>query len=121
MSRGRVFIARRVPPAVAERARKEFNALIAETDLDSDAVILTASEHRSEGVLVGPRARLTEASLAALPDSVRIIANTSVGVDHMNVEAARARGLIVTNAPDVLTDCTADLAFMLILAACRRA
>jgi lactate dehydrogenase-like 2-hydroxyacid dehydrogenase len=56
-----------------------------------------------------------------LPDSVRIIANPSAGFDHMDVAAAHARGVIVTNTPDVLTECTADLAFLLILAACRRA
>jgi lactate dehydrogenase-like 2-hydroxyacid dehydrogenase len=121
MSRPRVLVARRVPPAIAERAINEFDALLAETDMDADAVVRTAADHQSQGVLIGPKARLTASSIAALPDSVRIIANPSVGVDHMDVEAARAHGLVVTNAPDVLTDCTADLAFMLILAACRRA
>jgi lactate dehydrogenase-like 2-hydroxyacid dehydrogenase len=121
MSRPRVLVARRVPPAIAERAVNEFDALLAETDMDADAVVRTAADHQSQGVLIGPKARLTASSIAALPDSVRIIANPSVGVDHMDVEAARAHGLVVTNAPDVLTDCTADLAFMLILAACRRA
>jgi len=52
---------------------------------------------------------------------VRLIANSSVGYDHMDAAAAKARGILVTNTPDVLTDCTADLAFMLLLAACRRA
>jgi lactate dehydrogenase-like 2-hydroxyacid dehydrogenase len=121
MSRPRVLVARRIPPAVAERAINEFDALLAETDMDADAVVRTAADHQSQGVLIGPKARLTAGSIAALPDSVRIIANPSVGVDHMDVEAARVHGLVVTNAPDVLTDCTADLAFMLILAACRRA
>lgn len=119
--RPRVLVARRVPPAVAERAQREFDAVLAETDMDADAVITAASAHASQGIFSGPKVKLTAAHIAALPESVRIIANPSAGTDHMDVAAARARGLIVTNAPDVLTDCTADLTFLLILAACRRA
>lgn len=51
---------------------------------------------------------------------LRIIANTSVGYDNVDVEAATARGVIVTNTPDVLTDTTADLAFTLLMCAARR-
>jgi lactate dehydrogenase-like 2-hydroxyacid dehydrogenase len=116
-----VLVARRVPPAVAERARREFDAVLAETDMDADAVIHATAAHGSQAVFSGPKVRLTAAGIAALPESVRIVANPSAGTDHMDVEAARARGLIVTNTPGVLTDCTADLAFLLILAACRRA
>jgi lactate dehydrogenase-like 2-hydroxyacid dehydrogenase len=119
--RPRVLVARRVPPAVAERARREFDAVLVETDLDTDAAIRTATEHASQAIFSGPKVRLTADKLAALPDSVRIIANPSAGTDHMDVAAAKARGLVVTNTPDVLTDSTADLAFLLILAACRRA
>jgi lactate dehydrogenase-like 2-hydroxyacid dehydrogenase len=116
----RLLIARRVPPAVAERARREFDAVLADTDMDADAVIRSATEHGIQAVFSGPKVRLTAAGIAALPETVRIIANPSAGTDHMDVEAARERGLIVTNTPGVLTDCTADLAFLLILAACRR-
>ena len=54
---------------------------------------------------------------AALSDSVRIIATFSVGFEHIDVAAARARGLIVTNTPDVLTDATADIALLCLLGA----
>jgi lactate dehydrogenase-like 2-hydroxyacid dehydrogenase len=50
-----------------------------------------------------------------------VAATSSVGFDHMDVAAAKARGLIVTNTPGVLNEATAELAFMLILNACRRA
>jgi lactate dehydrogenase-like 2-hydroxyacid dehydrogenase len=60
-------------------------------------------------------------TIAALPDTVRIIATFSVGTDHIDVEAARARGIVVTNTPDVLTDATADITLLLILGAARRA
>jgi lactate dehydrogenase-like 2-hydroxyacid dehydrogenase len=119
--RPRVLIARRVPEAVAARAKNEFEAVLAEHDMDPADVIAATREHGAQAIFIGPKARLTAADIAELPASVRMIANSSVGYDHMDVVAARARGLIVTNTPDVLTDCTADLAFMLILAACRRA
>jgi lactate dehydrogenase-like 2-hydroxyacid dehydrogenase len=109
-----------VPEAVAERARREYNAVLVDQDMDADAVVRATAEQGSVAVFTGPKVRLTAAHAAALPESVRIIANSSVGHDHMDAAACRARGIIVTNAPDVLTDCTADLAFMLILNACRR-
>src|SRR4029077_4271136 len=54
-------------------------------------------------------------------ESVKVGATSSVGYDHVDVAAARQRGLIVTNTPGVLTECTADHAFMMLLAAARRA
>ena len=56
-----------------------------------------------------------------LPPEVRIIANFSVGYDHVDVEAARRRGIVVTNTPDVLSDATAELTMMLMIGAARRA
>jgi lactate dehydrogenase-like 2-hydroxyacid dehydrogenase len=116
----RLLVARRVPPAVAARALREFDAVLADVDMDADAVIRATTEHGSQAIFSGPKVRLTAANIPRLPQSVRIIANPSAGFDHMDVEAARKHGLIVTNTPAVLTDCTADLAFLLILAACRR-
>ena len=64
--------------------------------------------------------RMAASLIAALPASVKLIANFGVGVDHIDLAAARSRGIPVTNTPDVLTDDTADLAMALILAAARR-
>jgi lactate dehydrogenase-like 2-hydroxyacid dehydrogenase len=65
--------------------------------------------------------RYTAALVAALPPSVKILATSSVGYDHIDRAAAARRGLIVTNTPEVVTDATADLTLMLLLCACRRA
>jgi len=56
----------------------------------------------------------------ALPASIRLIANFGAGIDHIDLEAARARGFMVSNTPEVVTEEVADLAFGLIIAACRR-
>ena len=120
MSAPRLLLARRITPAAEDRARREFDALVADHDLDAAETIAMAKEHKAEGLLIGSPCKLDAAAINALPDHVKVIANASVGYDHMDAEAAKARGIIVTNTPDVLTDCTADLAFMLLLAACRR-
>lgn len=120
-ARSRILVARRVPDAVAARAEQEFDAIISDRDLNAEEVIDICCRQGIEGILSGPRVRLAAADMPSLPDCLRIIANPSAGYDHMDVAAAKARGLVVTNTPDVLTDCTADLSFMLILNACRRA
>lgn len=63
--------------------------------------------------------RVDGALLEALPE-VRHVAQVAVGYDNVDVEACRARGVLVTHTPDVLTDATADLTWALILAVARR-
>ena len=63
--------------------------------------------------------RLDAALVAALP-KLRHVASYGIGVNHLDVEACRARGVLVTNTPDVVTAATADLAMGLLLAAARR-
>jgi glyoxylate reductase len=73
----------------------------------------------ADALLPTPRERVTAEVIAAAP-RVRIVASHSVGVDHVDLPACRARGILVTNTPNVLTDATADLAWALILAVARR-
>jgi lactate dehydrogenase-like 2-hydroxyacid dehydrogenase len=56
-----------------------------------------------------------------LPDSVKIISNYAVGYGNIDIEAAKKRGIAVTNTPEVLTDATADISILLLLGASRRA
>jgi glyoxylate reductase len=73
----------------------------------------------ADALLPTPRERITAEVLAASPRA-RIVASHSVGVDHIDLGACRARGVLVTNTPDVLTEATADLTWALILAVARR-
>ena len=75
--------------------------------------------HDADALLPTPRERITAEVLAASARA-RIVASHSVGVDHIDLAACRARGILVTNTPDVLTEATADLAWALILAVARR-
>jgi lactate dehydrogenase-like 2-hydroxyacid dehydrogenase len=118
----RLIVARPMPAAVAERARAEFGAVVTDDPAwPGEAVLDAIVAHRAEALLFTSFFPLRADLIRRLPEPVRVAATCSVGFDHVDVEAARARGLIVTNTPEVLTECTADLAFMLILAACRRA
>lgn len=73
----------------------------------------------ADALLISPFDRLTAAMIAAAP-RLKWVSSISAGLDHIDVEACRARGIAIANAPDATTEPTADLAFALILAAARR-
>lgn len=82
------------------------------------AAFLAGIKDRVRAIVTGP-GRVDAALMDALPKT-EIIATQSVGTDHINLEAAKARRIAVTNTPDVLTDDVADLAMTLTLAVARR-
>jgi lactate dehydrogenase-like 2-hydroxyacid dehydrogenase len=118
----RLVVAPLVPPAVAARAAAQFDTLFAEgASMDGQAACAAVAKHQAVGLFITSSVKLTADLIGRLPATLKVAATCSVGFDHIDVPAAKAHGLVVTNTPEVLTDCTADLAFMLILAACRRA
>ena len=74
-----------------------------------------------DGILSSLTDKMDSDTINALPESVKIISNFAVGFGNIDLEAARNRGIAVTNTPDVLTDATAEIGVLLILGACRRA
>jgi len=80
---------------------------------------LLAGLHGKQALLCLLTERIDADVLDAAPD-LRIVANLAVGYDNIDVAAATARGVVVTNTPDVLTEATAELTWALILAAARR-
>ena len=121
--RSRLICAAPLPHAVAQRAVNEFGALLSqEREMSISELQQTLSdEPHMEAVITSSRIKFDRVAIASLPEQVRILATCSVGTDHIDLVAAKERGLIVTNTPDVLTNATADLAFMLLLCAARRA
>ena len=119
----RLILACLMPTDVNTRARAEFDAVIAPgpDDMTMPEVIAAATEHRADAIMFTNTLPLDAAAIAALPESVRVGATSSVGYDHIDVGAAKTRGMPVTNTPGVLTECTADHAFMMLLGAARRA
>jgi lactate dehydrogenase-like 2-hydroxyacid dehydrogenase len=119
----RLVLAALMPRDVVARARDEFDTVVASgpADMTPDEVIAAATAHQADAIQFVNTLPLTARAIARLPPSVRVGATSSVGYDHIDVAAAKARGLVVTNTPGVLSDCTADFAFMMLLAAARRA
>jgi lactate dehydrogenase-like 2-hydroxyacid dehydrogenase len=115
------LVTRKLPEAVETRATRDYRASLNATDDPPDGDRLVRDANGTEGILCTTTDRLDAATIGRLPASVRILATFSVGYEHIDLGAAKARGLVVTNTPDVLTDATADIAMLLMLGAARRA
>ncbi|QJU58090.1 D-glycerate dehydrogenase [Sphingomonas sp. AP4-R1] len=119
-SRPRVFVTRRLPEAVERRMGELFDVVLRADDAPLDAAAL-AEAVRDIDVLVPTITDRIDADLiAAAGPRLTLIANFGNGVDHIDLKAARARRIVVTNTPGALTEDTADLAMSLILALPRR-
>ena len=118
----RLIVAALLPQDVVARARDAFDALVVDgsDDMTAPETVDAAIRHRADAILFTNTLPLSAEVIVALPPSVKVGATSSVGYDHIDVAAAKARGLVVTNTPGVLTECTADFAFMMLLAAARR-
>jgi glyoxylate reductase len=119
MARMRVLVRRRLPQGVEARIAAAFDAVLNPADCGMDrAALETALRHCD--VLVPSVAEPVDAALIEAAPRLRLIANFGVGVDNIDLAAARARGIAVTNTPGVLTEDTADIALALMLMAARR-
>ena len=116
-----VLVTRKLPEAVEDRLRRDYQPRLNPDDrlYSRDALIEAAAG--ADAIIPCHTERFSAEVIARLPASVRIIANFSVGFDHVDVEAAKGRGLVVTNTPEVLSDATAELTILLMLGAARRA
>jgi lactate dehydrogenase-like 2-hydroxyacid dehydrogenase len=112
-----LLVTRRLPPAAEARAGREFEV----RRCDGRGPALAEAARGADALLCTPADRLDAAAIAVLPDSVRIIGTFSVGFEHIDLAAARMRGIAVVNTPGVLSEATAEFTMLLILAAARRA
>ena len=74
-----------------------------------------------DGILSALTDKLDEETINKLPKSIKILSNFAVGFGNIDLDAAKKRGIVVTNTPEVLSDATAEIGILLILGACRRA
>lgn len=115
-----VVLTRAWPAAVEAHLAERYALSRNEEDAPFSQAALRAALASADALCPTVTDRL-DARLLEAPDiRVGIIASYGVGYDHIDLDAARARGITVTNTPEVLTDCTADLAMALLLAAARR-
>ncbi len=109
------------PEEVEQRMFREFEVRRAPQGVSQSAEELLAAAEGAEAMLVAHGVPLDAAFFARLPRTVRIVASYSVGYEHIDLAAARERGVAVSNTPGVLTDATAEIALLLLLGAARRA
>jgi glyoxylate reductase len=119
MARAALYLTHPLPEPVMLAIRQRYALVVEPTDQpptpeerqrgfgQADAVICTLTDH-------------VDAALLSHASRLKILANFAVGYNNIDVAAARSRGIIVTNTPDVLTDATADLTWALMLAVARR-
>jgi lactate dehydrogenase-like 2-hydroxyacid dehydrogenase len=117
----KLLVARKLPPEVSARAARDYDAALNEDDAIYEDAEIVVRAQGMDAILATPTEKLSAEVIRDLPESIGIVANFAVGYDHVDIEAAKARGLVVTNTPDVLTDATAEINVLCMLGAARRA
>ena len=115
-----VFLTRKLPDSTETRMRELFDTRLNETDLPMSDAELRDVVKKADVLVPTVTDRIDADLIAAAGDQLKLIASFGTGVDHIDLAAARARGITVTNTPGVLTEDTADVALALMLAVPRR-
>lgn len=120
MSKPRILVTRRWPAAVEAILADRFDVTLNGNDspLGENELRLALSTY--DAVLPTVSDRLPAAVFEGAPVVTKILGNFGVGYNHIDIASAKARAIAVTNTPGVLTDCTADIAMLLLLAIARR-
>ncbi|WP_454883959.1 2-hydroxyacid dehydrogenase [Sphingomonas oryzagri] len=116
-----LYVTRRLPDAVEVRLAALFNASFNTDDHPRTRAELEMAMREHDAILLTITDRFDADLLAVLGRCVRLLANFGAGVDHIDLAAAHAGGIAITNTPDALTDATADIAILLMLMTARRA
>lgn len=117
----KILITRRLPQAVEERARRDYEVVQNEDDhqMSTDEILEVAPN--VDAILVTITDKMRKDVIDKLPDNIKAISTFSVGYDHIDLDAAKAKGIAVGFAPHGVTIATAEIAMLLILGAARRA
>jgi glyoxylate reductase len=115
-----VIVTRALPDGIEARMAELFDVVTNSGDTPMSPEALGAAMADCDVLVPTVTDRIDADLLAAAPGRLRLIANYGAGVGHIDLKAARARGITVTNTPGVLTEDTADMAMALILAVPRR-
>ncbi|MFS2048710.1 2-hydroxyacid dehydrogenase [Variovorax sp. Varisp41] len=119
MSKPKILVARAIFPETLERLAQHFEIESNQSDESWTREQLAAKLQGKQGAFTTGSERIDAALLDACPD-LKICANMAVGYNNFDVDAMAARGVVGTNAPDVLTETTADFGFALLMATARR-
>jgi gluconate 2-dehydrogenase len=119
MEKKKILVARAVFPAVLERLASHFEVQSNQDELNYSAPELAAALQDKDGLFSSPSVTIDGALLAACP-RLKVISNMAVGYNNIDIAAASAAGIMVTNTPGVLDNATADFGWALLLATARR-
>jgi glyoxylate reductase len=120
IERPRIALTRKLLPPIEARMAELFDCRFNEDDHEMSGDELAALMHDVDILVPTVTDRIDAELLAKAPDTLRLLANFGAGVNHIDLKAAKAKGIIVTNTPGVFTDDTADLTMALILNVPRR-
>jgi lactate dehydrogenase-like 2-hydroxyacid dehydrogenase len=120
-ARRTVVVTRKLPTAVEQEIAAQFDARLNPDDTPLDADGLKAAMRSADAIVTCVADRVTADILNTPNRRVKLVANYGVGFNNIDIEAAKAAGVSVSNTPDVLTEATADLAMTLLLMTARRA
>jgi lactate dehydrogenase-like 2-hydroxyacid dehydrogenase len=121
MNKPKVVVTRRWPAEVEAKLKELYDVTLNETDVPMTADELKQALQTADALLPTVTDPITADILRVPNKRARIIGNFGVGYNNIDTAAAKEQGLVVTNTPGVLTDCTADIAMLLLLMSARRA
>jgi len=117
----KILITRKLIKDSEDKASKTFEPIFNTNDeLYSQSKVIELS-NGCDGILTSLTDKMDKETISKLPETIKIISNFAVGFGNIDLEAAKKRGIAVTNTPEVLSDATAEIGILLILGACRRA
>ena len=117
----KILITRKLIKDSEDKASKTFEPIFNTNDeLYSQSKVIDMS-NGCDGILTSLTDKMDKETINKLSDTIKIISNFAVGFGNIDLEAAKKRGITVTNTPEVLSDATAEIGILLILGACRRA
>ena len=117
----KILITRKLIKDSEDKASKTFEPIFNTNDeLYSQSKVIELS-NGCDGILTSLTDKMDKETINKLPETIKIISNFAVGFGNIDLEAAKKRGIAVTNTPEVLSDATAEIGVLLILGACRRA
>ena len=120
MQNFKVLVTRKWPRSVEEKLRENFEVTLNSNDVALSEDQLIEAMKNFDALLPTVTDSITDRIISVPERKVKIIGNFGVGFNNIDIESAKKNGIVVTNTPEVLTDCTADIAMLLMLGVARR-
>ena len=116
----KVLVTRKWPKKVEEELQLNFEATLNESDKPLSENELIEAMQNYDALLPTVTDKISDTILSVANKKVKIVGNFGVGFNNIDIDSAKKNNLVVTNTPEVLTDCTADIAMLLMLGVARR-